>query len=77
MKVQLINSDKFFLMLKSIGVKKSEKPYKNLVEYLWLHNKAPDDLLVDKIRKAIKESAKLKKQKSLGLKVNTNYSLND
>jgi hypothetical protein len=62
-------------MLKSIGVKKSATPHKNLVEYLCLHKKVPDNLLVDKIRKAIKESDKLKKQKSLGFKVNNNYSL--
>ncbi len=56
-------------ILKKIGVKKSAKAHQNLIECLCIHKNMPDNLVVDKIRKAIKDSEKLRKQKSLGFKV--------
>jgi hypothetical protein len=60
--------------LKKVGIKKSAKEHENLVDYLCIHKNIPDNLVVDKIRKAIKDSEKLRKQKSIGLKVNYHLS---
>ena len=58
--MNLIKKDRFFQILREIGVRKSSDIYENLSEYILLHQKVPDALSMEKLKKAIQESKKLK-----------------
>lgn len=76
LQLQVINSDSFFRQLNELGIRKSEDPYEPLRDQIAVNKEVPDILLIDKIKRVLKEADKNMKQKMISTRVTYNTMLN-
>ncbi len=54
--MKVIKADKFFEILKNLGLRKSNKIYENLLHNIQLARTVKDTISIEKIKKFIKEA---------------------